>query len=488
MKWNIKILISIFFIIILIISSYNFTAEFPKSISDDIWPDGIFEGKISNKNLEGNISGMINFGRSSKMGVFQAKIFFNNGPYNAKGWFREKLLFGFFKKDTFTFPLIGIIDKNQFSFNVRLIIPEGVINATYKASYLPPLNGKYDVGVKEYQIIDESREEILTEDPDDYREFIIKIWYPTDKDAVGDPYIYMTEVMFEWLMGRAPIPLPGISKNAYEDVMPHAKINVPISNDIDLIPVIVFSHGLDGTLEIYTSFIEELVSRGYIIISINHPYIAGVVEFPNGKTIYYQNFYSQNDSEYSEKALRTIIEDAKCAIDYVEYLNNHIGIFYNRIDTDHIGMYGHSFGGASTSICCIEDERIDCGLTLDGVFYENFIPDGINKPFFMMTADGRLNSSGVNYIWSKKESDIYKMSIYGSSHYGYTDVGLLLSHMLPLIPQKLLGFGTVDAKLMTEIVRLFILNFFDVYLKGEQETKIIDLSEDFNNYIEFEFK
>ena len=87
-------------------------------------------------------------------------------------------------------------------------------------------------------------------------------------------------------------------------------------------------------------------------------------------------------------------------------------------------MYGHSFGGASTSVCCFEDDRIDCGLTLDGVSYEELIPNGVTKPFFMMTADGRFNSSGVEYIWDNQEKDIYRMTIHGSSHYGYTDVGL----------------------------------------------------------------
>jgi hypothetical protein len=488
MKWNSKILISISFIIILIISSYNINAKLPKSISEDIWADGFFEGKITIRNLDGNISGMINLGRTSKNGVFQAKIFFNNKSYDAKGWFKEKIIYGTFKNDLISIPMIGFIDLKKSSFEVSLIIPNGFIMGNYTASYLPPVRGLYGIGVKEYHIIDKSREEVLTENPDDIRELMIKIWYPTDFDIDGESYNYMTEVMFSWLMGRAPIPLPGVSDTAYMDVMPHGKINVPITNDKDNFPLVLFAHGLDGTLEIYTSFIEELVTRGYIVISMNHPYIAGVVEFPDGRTIYYQNFYNQNDTDYANKALRTIIEDAKFTLDFAEILNKTDDIFKDRIDIQNVGMYGHSFGGASTSVCCVEDDRIDCGLTLDGVSYEELIPDGVTKPFFMMTADGRFNSSGVEYIWNNQESNIYRMSIHGSSHYGYTDVGLLLSHMLPLIPQKILGFGTIDAKLMVEIVRLFIVEFFNVYLKNENETSIIDLAEDFSPYINFESK
>ena len=252
--------------------------------------------------------------------------------------------------------------------------------------------------------------------------------------------------------------------------------------------MILFAHGLDGTLEIYSSFIEDLVSKGYVVISMNHPYIAGVVEFPDDRSIYYQDFYSQNNPDYPKIAIRTIVDDAKFALDYAEILNDTDDILKERLNLENVGMYGHSFGGASTSICCFEDDRIGCGLTLDGVSYEELIPIGVTKPFFMMTADGRFNQSGVEYIWNKQESDIYRMSINGSSHYGYTDVGLLLSHMLPLIPQNILGFGTVDAKLMIEIVRSFILEFFNVYLKGESESRIIDIVEDFSHYIQFEYK
>ena len=225
---------------------------------------------------------------------------------------------------------------------------------------------------------------------------MIKIWYPTDKDAEGEWYTYMSDLMFAWLMGRAPITLPGVSNNAYEDVMPHGKINIPIVSDSGLFPVVLFAHGLDGTLEIYSSFIEDLVTKGYVVVSMNHPYIAGVVEFPDGRSIYYQDFNSQNDSDYAGKALRTIIEDAKYALDYVEILNNTDSIFKGHLDMENVGMYGHSFGGASTSVCCVEDDRIDCGLTLDGVSYEELLPDESQTSQRRLYADDRCRCGALS--------------------------------------------------------------------------------------------
>jgi hypothetical protein len=472
----------------MICSSQNINAIIPKNITDDIWTDGEFQGIIRIGESNGNITGQINLGRGSTNGVFKATIQIDNETYEAKGWFRKKIIIGLLKKDSIIVPIYGNILLQHSSFNANLIIPHGSIEATYTASYLPPVSGEYGIGVKEYHLIDESREEVLTTNPDDKREFMIKIWYPTNKHIEGEWYEYMSETMFKWLMNRAPIPLISIPKTAYKDVKPHGKVDIAIAENPETFPIVLFSHGLDGTIEIYTSFIEELVSKGYIVITMNHPYVAGVVEFPDSRTIYYENSLWINDPEYANKALRTIIEDAKYTIDYMDILNNSDVIFKGRLDMNHIGMYGHSFGGASTSACCVEDNRINCGLTLDGVFYEEILPDGVNKPFFMMTADNRFNTTGVNYIWEKKDSNIFRMSIYGSTHYGYTDVGLLLSHMLPLIPMELLNFGTVDPKLMTEIVRQFIVKFFNVYLKSEPLQEIINISEEYNEYIQFEYK
>jgi hypothetical protein len=488
MKIKRKYIITIFFIIILILSSFKVSSQLPKRISEDIWADGFFEGTIYFQKSEGKIIGELNHGKSSSKGVFQSNISINNNNFKAKGWFKDNCIYGSFNKNGLLLPLLGLIEINENNFKIYLIIPKGFIKANYTSSYLPPIKGNYGIGVKEFYILDESRKEILTENNDDYRELVLKIWYPTEKDIEGENYDYMTELMFAWLMSRSPISLPGVSNDSYLDVKPHAKTNVAISSKEDSYPVILFSHGLNGTIEIYTSFIEELVSRGYIVISINHPYIAGVVQFPDGRSIYCKDFYTQNDSDYATNALHTIVEDAKFVLDFAEILNHTDNILKGYLNLDAVGMYGHSFGGASTSILCFEDQRIDCGLTLDGVFYQEQIPDGATKPFFMMTADGRFNSSGVRYIWDNQESNVFRLSIYGSSHYGYTDVGLLLSHMLPLIPQNLLGFGTINPKKMTEIVRLFIVEFFNVYIKGESINKIINLAKNFSSDIIFEYK
>ncbi|MBK8249705.1 MAG: hypothetical protein IPK85_20235 [Gemmatimonadetes bacterium] len=51
-------------------------------------------------------------------------------------------------------------------------------------------------------------------------------------------------------------------------------------------PVMLFSHGFGVGYESQNTLqMEELASHGYVVVSIDHPYEAGVVVFPNGAVI-----------------------------------------------------------------------------------------------------------------------------------------------------------------------------------------------------------
>jgi hypothetical protein len=344
------------------------------------------------------------------------------------------------------------------------------------------LTGEYSVGVKSLHLIDENRLEEFTQDvTDDFREMMIQIWYPTDKEIVEPRIDYMDAPTFAWLKARSPVPLFTIPDNGYMFVRPHARSEPPISNANDMFPVIVFSPGYDGVYQIYTSFIEDMVSNGYIVVSINHPYVSGITVFPDGRKIYI------SDIPPAELSLNSVVDDAKFVLDNIYEMNESDGDFKGRFDLSRIGMYGHSFGGASTSICCYQDERFLCGLTLDGVFYLDYIPEKLEKPFLLMIAENRFNNENVQDMWNNLVSDAFKVEIEGSTHYAYTDVGVLLKHLLPLVPPVLLGFGTIEPKLQVNITRMITKMFFDVYLKGENVEDLITFLSVID-WVKFEYK
>ena len=488
------------FVIILIISSnffvsasiliYNNVSEKNQNNIEE-WYDGSFQGFWGNNKdcNDGNITGQLNFGRSSSIGNFLGEWTNNDnskyGPF--KGRFRNSLIFGFIKNDEAgkTHPFIGNLKFNETSFKASIFgLGIGIIYicSDYEASFLPSLTGTYGVGAKEIHLIDKSRlEEFTPDDPDDFREMMIRIWYPIDKDIIEPRVDYMDPPTFAWLKGRSPVPLITIPNNAYLFVRPHIKDEPKISQDQDMYPVIIFSPGYDGVYQIYTSLIENIVSNGFIVVSINHPYISGITVFPDGRKIYVASGSS------GDLGIRSVVEDAKFVLDNITDINSSDPDFQGKFDLSKVGMYGHSFGGASTSICCYEDERFLCGLTLDGVFYIDYISEGIEKPFMLMIAENRFNDDNVKDMWEKLNGDAYKVEILGSTHYAFTDVGVLLKHLVPLIPIRLLGFGTIEPKRCVNITRAFELVFFEVYLKNRPAEDIINLASMFDD-VEIEFK
>ena len=459
------------------------------TLSKDLyeWADGTFTGEISDDSGEviGSISGYLQQKRNPNQGVFQGTIYDASDVEIGliQGRFHNNQLFGIIKEHEKTPRIyVGSFTGNSSDFSAEIIIPfEGSysIKGHHTDSFLPLLTGVYDVGIKSYHLIDTNRLERFTEDPDDYRELILQIWYPVSMGTPGERISYMDRPTFGWLFNRSPVPLVTIPDTAYEFVRPYSKQS-PERLSSERFPVIIFSHGYDGVFQIYTSLIEDLVSHGYIVASINHPYVAGITVFPDGREI----FVAPVQENIS---IESVVSDVTFVLDYLTILDETDSVLAGIMDFDHIGMYGHSFGGAATAICCYEDERIDAGLTLDGVVYEDRVPVDFNKPFLMLLAEGHRISMGSTYLWGLLDSDVYRVEVTGSTHYGYTDVGLLLHHFVPLIPQKILGFGTIDAKRLVTITKSYEIAFFDTYLKNASIESLYDIADEYDEIL-FEYQ
>jgi hypothetical protein len=386
---------------------------------------------------------------------------------------------------------VGILHFNETNFSILLLNPSaGFINISgiHDASFLPKLTGDYSVGVTTMHLVDTNRLENFTTDPTDVREMMIQLWYPIEACNGGTRTDYMDYPTFQWLKKRSPVPLITIPNTAYLFVRPHGKDETSIA--AGLFPVVVFSPGYDGVYQIYTSFIEDLVSHGFVVASINHPYVSGITVFPDGRTVGLAEVPTDlvARSEFFNNSLRTIAQDAKFVLDTMMELNTTDPEFSGHFDLSDVGMYGHSFGGANTAVCCYEDSRFCAGLTLDGVFYTRFIPGNIAVPFLFMFAEKRLvNDETISYMWNHTVDDTVNMSILGSTHYAFTDVGVLLSHLVPLIPPRLLTFGSIAPKRMVNITKTYVTTFFEVYLKGKPIETLLNLSTQFDE-VKFDYK
>jgi dienelactone hydrolase len=167
-------------------------------------------------------------------------------------------------------------------------------------------------------------------------------------------------------------------------------------------PVIVFSHGLMGFPEHYSTICEHLTSQGYIVVAPYHtdgscpvvlPYEAIFNDSSNSmEPILFdqmrEEFVSKQrdlcDSDnttlellYREYQLRIRISDVRtCQRMLIALSENNTTetipgheIFANKIDRGRIGVLGHSFGGgtiAATLASTVDPQPFRCGMSLDG--------------------------------------------------------------------------------------------------------------------------
>src|SRR5207247_2561409 len=50
-------------------------------------------------------------------------------------------------------------------------------------------------------------------------------------------------------------------------------------------PVVLFSPGFGVERELYAGLVEDLASHGYVVVAIDHPHDASIVQFPDGHVV-----------------------------------------------------------------------------------------------------------------------------------------------------------------------------------------------------------
>ncbi|RED59150.1 acetylhydrolase [Cohnella phaseoli] len=353
-------------------------------------------------------------------------------------------------------------------------------------------SGPYKIGTVTYHWKDEKREEGYAQQSGDKRELMIQIWYPADSKAKGEraPYVSNADI-FAQGYGQA-LHMPKMLFTSIGFIKTNAIENATISNQEPTYPVLIFSHSLNGVKNQNTFQIEQLVSHGYIVVGIDHTYNSTVSLLPDGRVVHFVPQES-NAIEDLDRLNMVWVEDAKFVLDQVEELANHDPNqrFTGRMDLNNIGMFGHSFGGATTTQMLMTDSRIKAGINMDGGLYGKLrIPEeGMNKPFLMMSADdtlaGTQNMSDAN-IASQGTTRAELDKFFADTLARYEHVAVGGNYWLKINKMKHMGFSDmymisplfewmegVNVKKVHGLINDYSLDFFNHYLK-QQPSKLLE--------------
>lgn len=306
-----------------------------------------------------------------------------------------------------------LIFMNRFFImfvSATLIGASGLFFYNYTANthgLLEP-TGPYTIGTATYHLVDSGRKEPHAPGADTPRELMVQVWYPAEKNDLPKTQ-YMSS---QAARSIAKNDLKEIFKaqdselTFLDTLKTHASENAPITTSKSRYPVIIFSPGNGAPINIYSVFIEELASHGYVVFGINYPYMSSPVVFPDhgenqeilkrvqddtGRRIIKKMPMEElkkiwgvaTDDEVATHEQKLWVQDIQFVLDRLANINAHDpnNILAGKLDLNHIGLAGHSFGGGASIQTCALDARCKAVANIDGRFsYNADFDHGFNKP------------------------------------------------------------------------------------------------------------
>jgi dienelactone hydrolase len=338
---------------------------------------------------------------------------------------------------------------------------------------LPEPSGEFQVGSQVFQWSDPSRAETLTAAASDVREVIAQVWYPSDSDGGSTTPYVGTDTATSLMDG-----VPKAVFESYDDIDTHSSDLSAVSEDRGRWPVLLFSPGLGVARQSYTALSVELASRGYVVVAISHPYDSPASQLLDGKVVSMTDASGAGAKE-DQIDLRAV--DSTFVLDRLHQLaeTEPDSPLIGHLDLDHVGIFGHSFGGATAVQAVASDPRFRAGMNIDGSLFRDDIPE-LDRPFLWLQSGGASggSSSDADALLDGLKAGGDLVKIEGSVHMSFSDypayftpLGRQLVGRIPMI-----GFGSLSTDTMAPMSADVVAAFFGPILEGATDGDLAEVS------------
>src|SRR5262249_43156550 len=153
---------------------------------------------------------------------------------------------------------------------------------------LPVPAGRYPVGTVSVELIDRARANPWAASPP-YRELMASIWYPAmdTRRYPAAPQMLPGAAAHFGSPGAAAAQLYNVPPGSVDwaATLTSGHEGAPVARHRAPFPVVLYSPGLGEPRTWETTLVQDLASRGYVVVTIDHTYEASEVEFPDGQVI-----------------------------------------------------------------------------------------------------------------------------------------------------------------------------------------------------------
>jgi predicted dienelactone hydrolase len=347
---------------------------------------------------------------------------------------------------------------------------------------LPTPTGPFAVGRSLYHWVDDKTLDTLAPVPETKRELLVWIWYPAEQSgATADDYVPATVRPPAGRVGGALIFR--LLTRDLSKVYGHSARDPAVSPRQQSYPVVIMRAGASAPVMNYSTLAEDLASHGYVVVGFDAPYRTSVVVFPDGRVIARtpennpELFSGAELTRRANKLLAAWTADTAFVLDRLEQWNasGASGKFTGRLDITRVGVFGHSFGGATAAQFCSQDSRCTAGIDVDGSLHGSVIQAGIHKPFMFLLSDhGDLSSDAetrqivadIQSVYDRLPPDgKLLIAIRGANHFTFSDDGAVLKSRIMRDVLRLFGKLGIDGRRQLAVTAHCVHTFFDAYLK-----------------------
>ncbi|MFF9848208.1 alpha/beta hydrolase family protein [Streptomyces litmocidini] len=324
---------------------------------------------------------------------------------------------------------------------------------------LPAPTGPHRVGIRTFALTDTSRDDPWQPGA---REVMISVLYPA-RTVRGFPRApQLTPAEAREFADLAPAVHPGLPAAGVDwgAVLTHGHVNAPPLPGRR--PVLLYTPGGGDSRTLGTTLAEDLASHGRVVVLVDHPGDAGLVELPSG--IRWTVLRGDPDPATFRTMIDTRVGDLRFVLDRLGDLP-----LAPLMDRDRIGVYGHSAGGTAAVHLLASDDRVTAGVDLEG--YLDLDPDlvaGLDRPLLMLRTDGFESADRLVRSWEGVPAR--RVLLTDANHWIFSDYAHLVPQLqaagLVTAGTRAALVGAGDTAAATALVRGGVRAFFDHRLRA----------------------
>ena len=344
---------------------------------------------------------------------------------------------------------------------------------------LPSPTGQFAVGRTTFEWINNLETDELSPSPGVKREVAVWVWYPAA--APASPADYLPAPWRLALEQQSGVLMSKFLTRDLSVVRTHSTSDPGVSLHQRSYPVVIMRAGGGALTTDFTTLAEDLASHGYIVVGLDAPYRTGVFVYPDNRVVARSpaNDPENLSPDQAERLINRLLpmwtSDTKFVVSQLEQLNaaDPSGRFTGHLDMQRLGMFGHSFGGATALQFCHDDSRCKAGVDIDGAPYGSVVQEGLTQPFMFILSDHSRDladpasqqiHANFQSIYDRLPNGRLFITIRGANHFSFSDQMLLKSRFMIGMLRRL-GFGSLEGRRGLAITTQYVHTFFDVYLK-----------------------